>query len=155
MTAQAADSVYKKLEKVGILRTDKPIDNSVIAQVSGTQYRIISEIPNSAVTLTVTQLLEILSLINSLNENIDEHGKMIVQQVINQLTNNAVTLDTGLAVAPNVDELERYRGRYVAIENNRVVASGTNSVEALAEARKDNPKRKVLLKLVSDSDIGL
>lgn len=90
MTAQAADSVYKKLEKVGIRRSDKPIDNSVIAQVSGTQYRIISDIPNSAVTLSVTQFFEILSLINSLNENIDEHGKMIEEKKLKVANNGEV-----------------------------------------------------------------
>jgi hypothetical protein len=52
-------------------------------------------------------------------------------------------------------KLEQYRGKYVALENNKVVGSGKNSMEALSEAIKDNPKRKVLLKLVSDSDIGL
>jgi Family of unknown function (DUF5678) len=57
-----------------------------------------------------------------------------------------------LSDEPNI---EQYRGKYVAIENNKVVASGTNSIETLAEARKENPNRKVLLKLVSDSDIGL
>lgn len=60
-----------------------------------------------------------------------------------------------LVSVENVQNLERYSGMYVALENNRVVGSGKNSMEALAEARKDDPKRKVLLKLVSDSDIGL
>jgi hypothetical protein len=55
----------------------------------------------------------------------------------------------------DVPNLERYRGKYVAIENNKVVASGYNSIEALAVARKDDQKRKFLQKLVSDSDIGL
>jgi len=52
-------------------------------------------------------------------------------------------------------ELEKYRGKYIAIENGEIVGSGETSLEALREARKNNPNRKVSLKLLSDVDIGL
>lgn len=40
------------------------------------------------------------------------------------------------------EEYEKYRGKNVAIHNNRIIAAGQNSAEALQKALKKNPKLK-------------
>lgn len=46
--------------------------------------------------------------------------------------------------APNIspEEYKKYRGKNVAIYNNRIIAAGENSSEALLKALKKYPKLK-------------
>jgi len=44
------------------------------------------------------------------------------------------------AIGP--EEYERYRGRHVALYEGRIIADGSNSVEALEKALKAHPKLK-------------
>jgi len=92
------------------------------------------------------------NLTRNVDENVPASDKVIAVRTLSSAAQKRTNLDWSLSNPP---EHEWYRGKYVAIENARVVGSGRTSGEALAEARKDNPKRGVLLKLVSDVDIGL
>jgi hypothetical protein len=42
----------------------------------------------------------------------------------------------------SVEEYEKYRGRHVALYEGKIVADGSNSVEALEKALKTHPKLK-------------
>jgi len=42
----------------------------------------------------------------------------------------------------SVEEYERYRGRHVALYEAKIIADGSNSVEALEKALKTHPKLK-------------
>jgi hypothetical protein len=42
----------------------------------------------------------------------------------------------------SVEEYERYRGRHVALYKRKIIADGSNSVEALEKALKTHPKLK-------------
>jgi hypothetical protein len=208
MSNQVAEEVEKKLKNAGIKPSSDKIKDAVVAQVSGTQYHIISDIPvNNFIKYFIhafdtTQEIKLkrealprkiidelfpayfvfLDSVEKLPDDIDERQKRIINDKIEELYRTTkditrsireyvpvsdnitatkvpaskVQRNTNLDwLLTNPPELEHYRGRYVAIENAKVVGSGRTSGEALAEARKDNPKRKVLLKLVSDTDIGL
>lgn len=122
---------------------------------------------------------ELVQSLERLPDNIDDRQKIIINEKIEEISKtiteniieNVAIADKAKAekipasealrktnldwIVSNPPELEQYKGKYVAIENGKVVGSGTTSVEAVEEARKDIPNRKVLLKLVSDTDIGL
>ncbi|HEX2304940.1 MAG TPA: DUF5678 domain-containing protein [Nitrososphaeraceae archaeon] len=99
---------------------------------------------------------ELYQTTNSITHSIREYVPVSDNVTATKIQASKVQRKTNLDwLLTNPPELERYRGRYVAIENAKIVGSGRTSGEALAEAKKDNPKRKVLLKLVSDTDIGL
>jgi hypothetical protein len=85
-------------------------------------------------------------------ENVSVSDKLTPEKISAAEVQKKTNLDWILS---NPSELEQYIGKYVAIENAKVVGSGNTSIEALTEARRDDPSRKVLLKLVSDTDIGL
>jgi Family of unknown function (DUF5678) len=94
--------------------------------------------------------------VETITRNIVEDVSTNDKTTINKIPSSEVQKKTNLDwIISNPPELEQYKGKYVAIENAKVVGSGKTSVEAFTQAKKDNPGRKVLLKLVSDSDIGM
>jgi len=46
------------------------------------------------------------------------------------------------APAISVEENEKYRGRHVALYERKIIAHGSNSVEAIEKALKTNPELK-------------
>jgi Family of unknown function (DUF5678) len=201
MTSQIVEKIEKKFKTAGLEPTSENIHDAVLAEVSSTQYHIISNfishammsaavhvledtkegavfIPEKDITVLFPAFPKLIESLEKLPENIDDEQRRIINEEIEKLSktiarNNdehAITERATIQKIPssqiqektnldwllsNPPELEQYRGKYVAIENAKVIGSGKTSVEALAKARKDNPRRKVLLKLVSDSDIGI
>lgn len=156
--------VEKKLKEAGIEPTDKPIGNAVLAEVSGTKYRIIDSIQDF---LAIWQTLDFLDkdipridykqLFYELH-TIESQNKASSEKLFRQLSELIASykVETGSSTRTSTDdELASYYGKYVALEDNKIVGSGNTSADALSQARSENPERKVKIKYVSDSDIGL
>ena len=47
-----------------------------------------------------------------------------------------------------LNELNKFRGKHIAIIKNRVVASGLNAISVLEKARKSHPNEKPVLAFV-------
>ena len=50
--------------------------------------------------------------------------------------------------ASSVNELDRFRGKHIAIIGKRIIASGNKAINVLEKARKKYPKKKVVLAFV-------
>ena len=189
MPAQVIEEVEKKFKVVGMKPTSENIQDSVVAQVSGTQYHIIgpgtatasvripTDFSNSAVgsiipmTKNISQVFsayhELGKSLEKLTANVEDTQIMMFNDKIKELLTiikKAVT-DNGSPVSkPTIDsnqlnlsseELAQYNQKYVAISNNKIIASGASPAEAHREAKSRDPNCNPTLTRVSHSDFGL
>ncbi len=49
-------------------------------------------------------------------------------------------------------DFSKYKGKYVAIIDNRIVASGGNAVKVLEEARLKNPGKEPVLRKIPEEE---
>jgi hypothetical protein len=206
MATQVSAEVERKLKSIGMIPAQEIKEDAVIAQVSGTQYRIISNLNFSTTISAASRSLEqaittgavvfpkknvselfpaypkLLEAINELPENIDEIYRKTINEKIEDVSTTLKTITRNITenvssseklttrimsvsttqkkvnlnrILSSPSEFAEYRGKYVALEDGEIVGSGKTSIEALTEARRGNPERKISLKLLSDTDIGL